>query len=187
MGGQETCPRCQTPLPAGTDPQACPRCLLEAALSEADLASSPSVPPPTPDELSGRFPDLEILDLVGQGGMGIVYRARQVKLDRIVALKILPATIAESPDFATRFAREARTMARLDHPNIVRIHEFGEAEGLYYLIMEFVDGSNLRPIIEGGVWPPPKPSPSFRRSAKPCSTPMSGVSYTATSSRRTCS
>ncbi len=82
--------------------------------------------------------------------MGVVYRVRQVSLDRVVALKLLPPSISDDPAFADRFMREAKTMARLDHPNIVRVHEFGETEGRYYLVMEYVDGSNLRQVMEGG-------------------------------------
>jgi hypothetical protein len=96
------------------------------------------------------FPQLEILGLLGQGGMGAVYRARQTKLDRLVALKILPPEAGRDPAFAARFGREARTLARLSHPNIVAVHDFGEAGGLYFFLMEFVDGMNLRQLLQAG-------------------------------------
>ena len=74
------------------------------------------------------FPDLEILELVGRGGMGVVYKARQKRLDRLVALKILAPKIGHDPAFAERFAREARAMAMLSHPHIVAVHDFGQTE-----------------------------------------------------------
>ena len=81
--------------------------------------------PPTPAELAPRFPQFEILAFVGQGGMGAVYKARQRQLDRVVALKILPPCIGVGQAFAERFAREAKAMARLNHPGIVTIYDFG--------------------------------------------------------------
>jgi serine/threonine protein kinase len=86
--------------------------------------------------------------------MGAVYKARQTKLDRLVALKVLPPEWGADPAFAERFAREARTLARLNHPHIVAVHDFGEAGGLYYLVMEFVDGPNLRQVLQDGKLPP---------------------------------
>ena len=82
--------------------------------------------PPTPAELAPHFPDLEILELVGRGGMGVVYKARQKRLDRLVALKILSPKIGQDPAFAERFAREARAMAMLNHPHIVAVYDFGQ-------------------------------------------------------------
>jgi tRNA A-37 threonylcarbamoyl transferase component Bud32 len=100
--------------------------------------------------LASRFPQLEILELLGQGGMGAVYKARQPKLDRLVAVKILPPEWDKDPAFAERFAREAKALARLTHPHIVAVHDFGESDGLYYLIMEYVDGANLRHVLQEG-------------------------------------
>jgi predicted Ser/Thr protein kinase len=96
--------------------------------------------------LAARFPGLEILELLGQGGMGAVYKARQPNLDRMVALKILSPSLAADPAFAERFTREARALARLSHPNIVSVHDFGQAGDLYYFIMEYVDGVSLRQL-----------------------------------------
>jgi hypothetical protein len=106
--------------------------------------------PPSPAELSASFPQLEIIELLGQGGMGAVYKARQPRLDRFVALKILPPQAGADPNFAERFAREARALARLSHPLIVTMHDFGDANGMFYFIMEFVDGANLRKLIHAG-------------------------------------
>jgi serine/threonine protein kinase len=100
--------------------------------------------------MASLFPQLAILELIGQGGMGAVYKARQTKLDRLVAVKILPAEWGQDPAFAERFAREARALARLSHSHIVGVHDFGEAGGLFYLVMEFVDGANLRQVLRGG-------------------------------------
>ena len=96
------------------------------------------------------FPQLEILALLGKGGMGVVYKARQPALDRLVALKILPPQTANGPGFIERFNREARALAKLTHPNIGAVHEFGQVNGQPYFIMEFVDGLNLRELERAG-------------------------------------
>lgn len=106
--------------------------------------------PPTVDRLADLFPSLQIIELIGAGGMGAVYKARQPGLDRLVALKILPEEFGHDVKFALRFTREARTLARLNHPNIVSVHEFGNVEDTYYFLMEFVDGSTLRDIVQAG-------------------------------------
>ena len=80
---------------------------------------------PHRDALAVLFPQLEILELLGHGGMGAVYKARQRGLDRLVALKILPQQISAEPTFAERFAREARALARLSHPNVVTVFDLG--------------------------------------------------------------
>jgi len=98
-------------------------------------------------EVASRLPQFEIMEMLGRGGMGVVYKARQIQLDRVVALKILPPGDAASPGFIERFRREARSLAKLSHPNIVSVYDFGEAGGLYYFVMEFVDGLNLRQMI----------------------------------------
>jgi predicted Ser/Thr protein kinase len=108
---------------------------------------------PSLSELGGELPQLQILGLIGQGGMGAVYRARQPNLDRTVALKVLPFAVEERPEFSQRFSREARALARLSHPNIVTLYDFGQTRGelgLYYFIMEYVDGANLREIVRRG-------------------------------------
>lgn len=131
---------------AGLDPQG----LMQLALPEGDgPGDAPAgFVPPEPHELAACFPELEILELIGRGGMGCVYKARQKHLDRLVALKILPPELGDDPAFAERFTREARTLARLVHPNIVTIHDFGQTCGLSYLVMEYVDGMNLRERLQ---------------------------------------
>ena len=160
--GPHRCPECGTALPADSPEGLCPRCLLGSGL----VSPSPTPPTggttpypgaftaPTPAELAPHFPQLEILELIGQGGMGAVYKARQTKLDRLVAVKILPPEWGRDPAFAERFGREARALARLNHPHIVAVHDFGETAGLYYLVMEFVDGVNLRQALQAGPLPP---------------------------------
>jgi hypothetical protein len=104
-------------------------------------------PPLTVDQLQGRIPGLEFHSLLGSGGMGAVYRARQLDLDRDVAVKVLPAGLTENPVFVERFRREARALARLDHPNIVQVFGSGVSDGLCYIVMEYVDGVTLREAI----------------------------------------
>ncbi len=106
--------------------------------------------PPDPAALSAILPDLEFLALIGQGGMGAVYRARQKRLDRIVAVKVLPQELGQDPAFAARFEREALALARLNHPHLVTIHDVGRAGGWCYLVMEFVDGASLRQVMRTG-------------------------------------
>lgn len=103
--------------------------------------------PPSIEHLSEMFPQLEVVELVGAGGMGAVYKARQKGLDRYVALKILPREFSSDVTFALRFTREARTLAKLDHPNIVKVFEFGKANDTFFFLMEFVDGLTLRELI----------------------------------------
>jgi serine/threonine protein kinase len=110
--------------------------------------------PRTPEELAPHFPQLEILECLGRGGMGVVYKARQPQLDRVVALKILAPERVTEARFADRFLREARALAKLNHPNIVAVHDFGQTGGYFYLVMEFVDGVNLRELLRGGRLPP---------------------------------
>ncbi len=152
------CPQCEADIPPDAPNGVCPRCLVgvgfdsvsETPSSTGAASGATAFVPPTPDELATHFPQLEILDLVGYGGMGAVYKARQLRLDRIVALKILPAEFGQDPSFAERFAREAQAMAKLSHPNIVIVFDFGDANGMPYLVMEFVAGINLRRAILAG-------------------------------------
>lgn len=150
------CPNCRKALPPDVPLGLCPECLVKAGFptdtypgASAEAAGARFVPPPV-SEIAMLFPHLEILRLIGQGGMGAVYKARQRSLDRFVALKVLPPAVAVDPGFAERFNREARALARLNHPNIVAVHDFGKAGRLHYLVMEFVDGANLRDVEQTG-------------------------------------
>ncbi len=137
-----------TPPPGQPDPAAL--LALGLATQAADAGPS-SVPPLTPAELAAEFPQLEILELLGRGGMGAVYKARQRDLDRLVALKILRPGLDADPGFAERFTREARALAKLNHPGIVTLYEFGKTTAdRYFILMEFVDGMNLRQLLAAG-------------------------------------
>lgn len=156
------CPKCGAPVESDAADQPCPACLMHLGLQswndqrESGSGLGPTrltgsqFEPPTPEELSDRLPNLEVLEVLGQGGMGAVYKARQASLDRFVALKLIRPDAAEIEGFAERFTREARALAKLNHPSIVTVHDFGEVDGLYYLVMEFVEGTNLQHLIEGG-------------------------------------
>lgn len=137
----------QQPL-AGLDPA---DLLRQGAAEDTFVDGTPTaftVPPL--EEIAAEFPQYEILELIGRGGMGAVYKVRQKALERFVALKILPPGIGQSPDFSERFAREAKALAKLNHPGIVTLHEFGQQDGLCFILMEFVDGVNLAQLMRTG-------------------------------------
>ncbi|WP_146584258.1 serine/threonine-protein kinase [Posidoniimonas polymericola] len=117
---------------------------------QAARAHGGAFEPPSVARVAELFPALEIVRLIGAGGMGAVYQARQPGLDRLVALKILPEEFGHDVKFALRFTREARTLAKLTHPNIVSVYEFGHAGDTYYFLMEYVDGSTLREVVRSG-------------------------------------
>jgi serine/threonine protein kinase len=146
----QLCPQCRMPLPVQALAGLCPACMFEQGAfdSQSNIADSAFVPPSI-EELAPLFPSLEILELIGRGGMGAVYKARQTELDRVVALKILPSAIARDPAFSERFSREARALAKLNHPGIVALFEFGRSGDLFFFLMEFVDGVTLRQLLTG--------------------------------------
>ena len=157
MDARTTCSGCQKPLPANAPEGLCPECLLKAGLGTGvdlgpDTESQPAggprgFVPPMPEELGRFFPQMEITRLLGRGGMGAVYQARQTSARPLVALKILPPTSAR-PGFAERFKREARALARLNHANIVALYEFGQVGGMPYFVMEYVEGVTLRRLVQ---------------------------------------
>lgn len=161
MTEAKTCPDCQAPLPVDAPEGLCRICLFKRGLESNSFASTkegkyPRWTPPLAGELAAKFPDLELIELIGRGGMGAVYRARQKSLARTVALKILPPEVGENADFTERFAREAQAMARLHHPHIVTIFDFGQRDGVFFFFMEYVDGLSLRRVMEGGKFTPPE-------------------------------
>jgi serine/threonine protein kinase len=152
MNSHNVCNNCQALIAADAPRGLCPACLIKVALATGTAAGPEKsvFTPPSVEELGQKFPQLEIIALIGRGGMGAVYKARQKELDRIVALKILPPGIGDDAAFGERFTREAKALAKLNHPGIVTIHDFGRADGLYFFVMEFVDGVNLRQLLAGG-------------------------------------
>ena len=149
-----TCPRCQAALAPDAPEGLCPACLMAGGL-EANSLPPTSSGHGTPSgigtvdaaALAEAFPNLEILELLGQGGMGTVFKVRQKNLDRLAALKVIPPQAALDPTFAERFSREARALARLNHANIVTVYDQGQLGGFYFLLMEYIDGANLRQLM----------------------------------------
>jgi serine/threonine protein kinase len=116
-----------------------------------------SIWPPSAAPLREVIGDFEVQAKLGAGGMGAVYRARQVSLDRVVALKVLPAHVIEDAESVSRFQREARVAARLSHANLVRVFSAGEADGMHYIAMELIEGADLgRRLKQGGKLPAPE-------------------------------
>jgi hypothetical protein len=153
-----TCPDCGLEYrPRDSLKHLCPGCLYRGLAGESapdlaeELRTHAARPgrfrPPKTSELQPHFPHLEIIELLGQGGMSAVYKARQKSIDRVVALKILPLEVAEAGGGVERFARETRTLARLSHPNIVTLYDAGQAGPWCYCIMEFISGPNLRQLL----------------------------------------
>ena len=155
-----SCPKCSREIPPGTPGHLCPACLKTRVASQISSTDdsfsrlSRQITPPNIEALSEAFPDLEIIEVIGYGGMSIVYQARQKNLGRLVALKLLPEGPKSDPAFADRFQREARFLGLLNHPNIVTVYDFGKSNGFYFLIMEFVDGVNLRQALRAGGFSP---------------------------------
>src|SRR5262245_10804949 len=117
-----------------------------------DDALPSSKKPPTPSEslIGHKIGNYEILALIGAGGMGEVYLARDARLDRQIALKILPAQFTQDPAQVERFEREARAASALNHPNIITIHEIGREDDTHFIATEFIEGRTLREIIAAG-------------------------------------
>ena len=137
------------------DAVVCPRCLLKPEWDRPAQASFTLGPgrgfeAPRLEQLNATLDGYEVLERIGHGGMGAVYRARQISLDRDVALKILPPSIAQRPGFRDRFKHEARALARLSHPNIVAVFDYGHAGDHPMLVMELIEGASLRDVLHQG-------------------------------------
>jgi tRNA A-37 threonylcarbamoyl transferase component Bud32 len=152
MDATQFCPVCGKSVILDAPQGLCPECLMktgfETQIGNEFPGCKPPFAPSAVEEMAKLFPQLEIIELLGHGGMGAVYKARQPRLNRLVALKILSPEKQNDPQFAERFEREARALASLAHPNIVAVYDFGEATGNFYLLMEFVDGLSLRQLLQ---------------------------------------
>jgi eukaryotic-like serine/threonine-protein kinase len=138
MTAAGNCPQCGGPLVPGALGNRCPRCLLGIGFSAPDAADEPAS-----SAGARQFGDYELLEEVGRGGMGVVYRARQISLKRIVAIKMLLARPFAVPELEERLHLEAEAIARLNHPNIVTVYDFGEYNDQFYFSMEYVEGRSL--------------------------------------------
>ncbi len=163
MNKLQTCQTCDAQFDS-QDGAMCPKCLLRGVQPSSNQGRAAAVNfnatqtydqgQPIADSVSAErlqslFPELEVLEVIGHGGMGVVYKARQKNLGREVALKLLSSNLLDDPSFAERFTREARAMAMMNHPNIISIFDFGQRGEHYFLVMEYVDGLNLRQLIQG--------------------------------------
>jgi tRNA A-37 threonylcarbamoyl transferase component Bud32 len=122
--------------------------LPSAKVTSDSEESAPEAHDPYLGKLFGNY---ELVRKVGQGGMGLVYKGRQVSLDRIVAVKILNKSLCDNAEFIKRFEREAKSIARINHPNIMAVYDFGQTDGLYYMVTEFIEGSSLSKQISDSV------------------------------------
>src|SRR3954468_19138572 len=95
------------------------------------------------DLVGKRLGQYEILNVLGQGGMAVVYKAHQESMDRDVAIKVIGGQLVDNPDFVTRFQREAKLIAKLQHPHVLPVYDFGKEESLLFLVMRLVEGGSL--------------------------------------------
>ena len=117
--------------------------------SEMSSDAQPVIAPPTDDWLGKTIAGYEIIAKLGQGGMGVVYKGRQVSLDRTVAIKVLSKALSDNQEFIKRFEREAKSIARLNHPNIVKLYDSGQLpDGNLYTVLEYIEGVPLDRLLK---------------------------------------
>lgn len=139
-----SCSACGLPLPGGELAGRCPRCLLTLALSQVPEGADGSEPAPDPSRPARRyFGDFELLEKIAEGGMGVVWKARQITVPRVVALKMIHEGHLASTDARVRFGAEIEATARLDHPNIVPLLETGQQEGVHFFTMKLIASGDL--------------------------------------------
>src|SRR5262245_26324977 len=151
----KSCPNCGRQVPPDAPANLCPGCLVRGAFSqdgsftESNIRHADTLHIVIPEDAAlpegapKRLGSYELLEKIAQGGMGVVYKARHTGLDRVVALKMIRSGVLATPRDVERFQREARSAAKLHHPNIVTIHDIGEQDGQHYYTMDYVPGENL--------------------------------------------
>src|ERR1019366_10017359 len=153
---QAFCSNCPPPLPSTGLGLLCPACLMERLIFEGGMDTPVEARP---------FGDYQLLEELGRGGVGVVYRAWHSKLERTVALKMLLGGPFASPELTERFGREVKMVARLRHPGIVALYETGEVEGVHFFTMELVEGRTLASLVRDGPLPSARACSYVRRAA----------------------